>query len=181
MTARMLVAGIGNIFLGDDAFGVAVVEQLSRRDLPPEARIVDFGIRGLDLAYALLDDYEFVLFIDAMPRGGPPGTVYVIEPELHQAGANDPPPTIEMHHMDPVRVLRLAEAMGARIDSVVVIGCEPSACDSEDMQMGMTAAVQAAVAEAADMAELVIRRVLDASPARQSDRSFADLISGKAS
>src|SRR5436309_933525 len=78
---RILVAGIGNIFLGDDAFGVEVAQRLARRPLPDAVRIVDFGTRGLDLAYALLDGYEAVILVDASPRGGPPGTLYVLELE----------------------------------------------------------------------------------------------------
>src|ERR1700758_4827464 len=78
---RILVAGVGNIFLGDDAFGVEVVQRLARRALPDGVRVVDFGIRGLDLVYALLDGYETVVLVDAAPRGGSPGTLYVLEPE----------------------------------------------------------------------------------------------------
>src|SRR5438128_1754175 len=78
----VLVAGVGNIFLGDDAFGVEVAQRLARRPLPAGVRVVDFGIRGLDLAYALLDPYEAVILVDAMPRGEQPGTLYVLEPDL---------------------------------------------------------------------------------------------------
>ena len=77
----VLVAGIGNIFHGDDGFGVAVAQQLAGRGLPPGVRVVDFGIRGLDLVYALLDGYSAAILIDAVERGDPPGTLSVIEPE----------------------------------------------------------------------------------------------------
>src|SRR5581483_3861800 len=86
MSAKVLVAGIGNIFLGDDAFGVEVVRALAQRALPENVRVVDFGIRGLDLTYALLDGYEAVIMVDAAPRGGRPGTLYVIEPAPGGAG-----------------------------------------------------------------------------------------------
>jgi hydrogenase maturation protease len=76
---RVLVACIGNIFLGDDAFGVEVAQRLAGRGLPEGVRVVDFGIRGLDLTFALLDDYEAVILVDATPRGGDPGTLYVLE------------------------------------------------------------------------------------------------------
>src|SRR5881227_271903 len=99
---RVLVAGVGNIFLGDDAFGVEVAQRLLRRGLPDAVRVVDFGIRGLDLTYALLDGYEAVILVDAAPRGGPPGTLYVLEPE--RGGAPDVA-AIETHGMDPVKVL----------------------------------------------------------------------------
>src|SRR5947209_3209759 len=74
-------AGVGNIFLGDDAFGVEVAQRLARRPLPAGVRVVDFGIRGLDLTYALLDPYDAVVLVDAAPRGNAPGTLYVLEPE----------------------------------------------------------------------------------------------------
>ena len=79
---RILVAGIGNIFMGDDAFGVEVARQLSGRDLPAGVRVADFGIRGFDLAYALQDGYETTILIDAYPHGDEPGTLYVVEPDL---------------------------------------------------------------------------------------------------
>src|SRR6516225_7125141 len=79
---RILVAGIGNIFLGDDAFGVEVARRLAARPQPDGVRVADFGIRGIDLTYALLDGYETVILVDATPRGGQPGTLYVIEPDV---------------------------------------------------------------------------------------------------
>ena len=92
MTSRVLVAGVGNIFLGDDAFGVEVVRRLAGqtgRPLPDGVRVIDFGIRGLDLAYALCDGYDAVIVVDAAFRGRPPGTLYVIEPDLNGAAAGD--------------------------------------------------------------------------------------------
>src|SRR3954462_334859 len=95
---RLLIAGVGNIFLGDDAFGVEVVQRLARRPLPEGIRVVDFGIRGLDLAYALLDGYEATILVDALPRGGPPGTLYVLEPELEASSSRAAGvPPIEAH------------------------------------------------------------------------------------
>src|SRR6202030_732892 len=82
MKERILIAGIGNIFLGDDAFGVEVVRRLAARKLPDAIRVVDFGIRGFDLAYALMEGYEITILVDATPRGGQPGTLYTIEPDL---------------------------------------------------------------------------------------------------
>src|SRR5689334_8572384 len=112
---RILVAGIGNIFLGDDAFGVEVAQRLARRAWPEGVRVVDFGIRGLDLAYALLDGYDAAILVDAAPRGGPPGSLYVIEPsEGGPAGQDEvgAGTLIEGHGMDPVKVLRLVAALG---------------------------------------------------------------------
>jgi len=157
---RILIAGIGNIFLGDDAFGVEVAQRLAQRPLPEEVRVVDFGIRGLDLTYALLDGYEAVILVDAVPRGGLPGTLYVIEPERSEA----PVPAgavIETHGMDPVKVLRLVEAMGGKIERLLLVGCEPAPDDAyEDMQSGLSDPVRAAVEEAISLIESLIARLL---------------------
>ena len=85
---RILVAGIGNIFMGDDAFGVEVARRLSQRTLPAGVRVSDFGIRGFDLAYALQDGYETTILIDACPRGEEPGTLFVVEPDLAEISAS---------------------------------------------------------------------------------------------
>ena len=95
---RVLVAGIGNIFLGDDGFGIEVVKRLAGREPPGDVEVRDFGIRGMDLAYALQDDYEVVVFVDATPRGEKPGTVYLIEPEIEEDGGV----VLDTHGMDPV-------------------------------------------------------------------------------
>src|SRR5438105_7090490 len=103
-TPRLLIAGIGNIFLGDDAFGTLVAQRLAQRRWPEEVRVVDFGIRGIDLSYALLDGFEAVILVDAVPRGGAPGTLYVLEPELDEP--SEPANAgmmIEMHDLDPVK------------------------------------------------------------------------------
>lgn len=159
----ILVAGIGNIFLGDDAFGVEVVRRLATRRLPEGVRVVDFGIRGFDLAYALLDGDEAAILIDATPRGGPPGTLYVIEPELdglEEQGA--PEETVEAHTMDPVKVLRLVKAMGGQPKRVLVVGCEPATLDAdENGQIGLSESVRAVVDEAVTLVESVIADLLD--------------------
>lgn len=157
---RLLIAGIGNIFLGDDAFGVEVVQRLAQRKLPEEVKVVDFGIRGLDLTYALLDGYETVILVDALPRGGPPGSLYVLEPERDE-GSETITPSIDMHRMEPLRVLRLAEAMGGKIERLLVVGCEPAPdSDYEDMQTGLSAPVRAAVEEAVALVESLTMRLL---------------------
>jgi hydrogenase maturation protease len=123
---RILVAGIGNVFLGDDGFGVALAGRLARRELPAGVEVVDFGIRGMDLAYAM-DAYDAVLLLDATPRGEAPGTLYVIEPELDEGEA-----AIDTHGMDPVKVLALARALGGTPPRTLVVGCEPQTRMSED-------------------------------------------------
>ncbi|HEY7422781.1 MAG TPA: hydrogenase maturation protease [Gemmataceae bacterium] len=155
---RILVAGIGNIFLGDDAFGVEVIRRLARRALLEKVRVVDFGIRGLDLTYALLDGYEAVILVDAVPRGGAPGTLYVLEPARGEAAEGAP---IEAHSMDPVKVLRLAEAMGGRVERLLLVGCEPTPIsDEEDMREGLSAPVRASVDEAVHLVESLVARLL---------------------
>ncbi len=161
---RVLIAGVGNIFLGDDAFGVEVVRVLARRPLPDGVRVVDFGIRGLDLSYALLDGYEVVILVDATPRGGQPGTVYVLEvepPKVTEAKTTDI--SVEGHNLDPVRVFRLAAAMGSPVRRLLVVGCEPClAGDIEEMAAGLSEPVRAAVGEAIVLIELLVAELLAA-------------------
>ena len=168
MAERILVAGIGNIFLGDDAFGCEVVKRLAGRGMPEGVEVVDFGIRGFDLAYALHDGYEAVIFVDALPRGEEPGTVYLIEPEIEVKGEV----TLDTHGMDPVKVLRLARALGARMPRTLVVGCEPQnipgRCGSQtdpydDMVMELSEPVQAAVEEAANLVKSLVREMAEAN------------------
>src|SRR5207248_2243591 len=129
--------------------------------LPDGVRVVDFGIRGLDLTYSLLDSYEAVVLVDALPRGGPPGTLYVLEVTDEPPPAEDAGPLIETHNMDPVKVLRLAAAMGARVERLLVVGCEPvPLSDDEDMPMGLSDPVRAAVEEAVPLVESLAARLL---------------------
>jgi hydrogenase maturation protease len=159
-TARILIAGIGNIFLGDDAFGVEVARRLAARILPPGVRVVDFGIRGLDLTYALLEDYDRVILVDAVQRGGKPGALYLIEPVTDKAGA------METHEMAPAKVLAAAKAMGAALANVVIVGCEPESFGSEDEpQMGLSRAVEAAATEAVAWIEDMVAKGLEAARA----------------
>jgi hydrogenase maturation protease len=153
---RILVAGIGNIFLGDDAFGSEVAQRLLRRSWPDDVQVADFGIRGLDLTYSLLDGYELVVLIDAVPRGGRPGTLYILEPDAPASTDNGP---MEAHGLDPVKVLRLAASMGATVDRLLLVGCEPTPPGHAD-EMAMSAAVRAAVDEAVPLVESLVVRLL---------------------
>jgi hydrogenase maturation protease len=158
---RVLVAGIGNIFLGDDGFGVEVAKQLSRCDFPASVRVADFGIRGLDLAYALQDGYETTILIDAYPHGEEPGTVYVVEPDLTDPNAGlDQGSFIEPHAMNPVNVLRMASAMHGPLKRVLLVGCEPATFGGEEGQMGLSPSVEAAVDEAVKVVEKLVDKVL---------------------
>jgi hydrogenase maturation protease len=157
---RVLVAGVGNVFLGDDGFGVEVVRRLAGRELPEGVEVADFGIRGLDLAYALQDDYEIVIFVDAIPRGEEPGTVYLIEPEIEEDGEV----VLDTHGMDPVKVMKLARALGANPTRTFVVGCEPQVVasgeeDYDDMLMELSEPVRAAVEEAAKLVESLVEKI----------------------
>jgi hydrogenase maturation protease len=155
---RILVAGIGNIFLGDDAFGVEVARELASRGQPEGVRVVDFGIRGFDLAYALQDDYQMAVLVDATPRGGPPGTLYLLEPDPDGAGEpGDGGGLVETHGMNPMKVLRLVRSLGGPLPSLRVVGCEPATLGSEEEPvMGLSEPVRAAVAEAVRIIESLV-------------------------
>jgi hydrogenase maturation protease len=158
---RILIAGIGNIFFGDDAFGVEVAKRVGRRPLPEGVRVVDFGIRGLDLTYALLEDYAAVILVDAVARGGRPGTLYVLEPELSAPGAADAPgPMVELHALEPEKVLRLSRALGSKLERILLVGCEPGPpTQDDDLQMGMSEPVHHAVEEAVRLIESLVARI----------------------
>lgn len=182
-TRRFLVAGIGNLFLGDDGFGVAVARRLALRPQPPGVEVVDFGIRGMDLVHALQRDYDGVVLVDATPRGGRPGTLYVIEPEPGDGGEA----TFQAHGLDPLRALRLARALGARLDSarVRIVGCEPARVPDADaapetMTMELSAPVRGALEGALALVEAVLGELgapapggdaphVDAPPTRRED------------
>lgn len=143
--ARVLVAGIGNVFLGDDGFGVEVVRQLARRPVPPGVDIVDFGIRGMDLVYALQRPYAGVVFVDAAPNGQAPGTLTVLDPQLPDGDTV----TVQTHGMDPVAALGLARQFGPVPAYRRVVCCEPATvlaeARDEDLEMALSPAVRAAV------------------------------------
>jgi hydrogenase maturation protease len=151
--APLLIAGIGNIFFGDDAFGCEVAQELARRPIPDGVEVCDYGIRGYDLAYALMDGRDAIL-LDTVSRGGEPGTLYLIEPSFDDLGDEDAPP--DGHSLDPVSVLRMIRSFGGRPGRLFLVGCEPSQLESEDGEMGLSEKVQAAVPQAIDMVESVI-------------------------
>jgi hydrogenase maturation protease len=140
---KTLVACIGNIFLGDDAFGCEVAKQLAVRELPAGVEVHDFGIRGMDLAYALQDGYETVVFVDAAIRGEAPGTVSLLEPEVDLDEV-----VLDTHGMDPVRVLGLARALGGPAPRVLVVACEPETIVRGEHDGDLVGGLSAPVAEA---------------------------------
>jgi hydrogenase maturation protease len=161
---RMLIAGVGNIFLGDDGFGVEVAGRLAHADLPGWVRVADYGISGMHLAYDLAEGYETTILIDAAPRGDVPGTVYVIEPEIGKTPANRGNPLLDAHGMQPDVVFGMLDLLGADAGRVLVVGCEPA---SVEEGIGLSPPVTAAVDEA-------VRIVLDLVRAAGADGESAD-------
>jgi hydrogenase maturation protease len=149
----VLIAGIGNIFMGDDAFGVEVARRLMARPLPASVRVADFGIRGIDLTYALLEERDLTILVDAVQRGGAPGTLYTIEPLLDKSAP------LQTHEMAPARALAAAKSLGASLKNVIIVGCEPESFGSEEEpQMGLSRVVEAAVSQAVEMIEAMAVR-----------------------
>jgi hydrogenase maturation protease len=151
---RVLVAGIGNVFLGDDGFGVALADRVARRELPAGVEVVEYGIRGMDLAYALHDGWDAVVLLDATPRGGAPGTLYVIEPDLSEGE-----PGVDAHGMNPLAVLALARALGGPLPRILVVGCEPQTVmrgDEEDVVAAISEPVRAALDEGVRVVEALL-------------------------
>src|SRR6478609_7352894 len=154
---RILVAGIGNIFFGDDAFGCEVATELAKRPLPEGVNVRDFGIRSYDLAYAMMEDYELIIFIDALSRGEAPGTLYLIEPELNKNKLDEAEAkVVNAHSMSPVRVLQLVRSLGGQPGKLYVVGCEPGVLESDDGRMGLSERVAAAVEPAVNMIQKLI-------------------------
>ena len=154
----ILIAGVGNIFLGDDGFGCEVVRRLSARARPIDAHVVDFGIRGFDLAYALMEGYKLTIMVDATPRGGAPGTVYAIEPDLKDLDQfESQATTIETHAMNPMRVLAFVKSMGGNLNRIIIVGCEPeTASENAGGDLALSEPVSAAVDEAIALIELLV-------------------------
>jgi hydrogenase maturation protease len=163
---RILIACIGNIFLGDDGFGVEVARRLLQRGsayYPKGVQVVDFGIRGIELAYALLDERDVLVLVDAVPRGGTPGTLYLIEPDLTaldmQKGAEAERIALDAHSMDPLKVLAFARTLGAKPISTLLVGCEPAVPVNDgyaEMQIGLSQPVEAAIEKAVNMIDELV-------------------------
>ena len=135
---RVLVAGIGNIFFGDDGFGVEVARQLASTP-PPGASVIDFGIRGVHLAYELLVPTDLLVVIDLAPRGGAPGSLYLIDPAVDAAPARA---AQDAHGMNLPAVFDSVLAMGGQLPTIRIVGCEPEAIEA---RLGLSPRVAAAV------------------------------------
>ena len=146
----ILVAGVGNIFLGDDGFGVEVVTRMRGRAVPDGVKVADFGIRGVHLAYELLEGYDLVVLVDTVTLGDAPGPVTVLEPEADGRGEVQP----DAHDLDPVAVMGLLTDLGGSVGRMLVVGCQPA--DVQE-QMGLSPPVAAAVEDAIRVVEDLVR------------------------
>ena len=148
---RILIAGIGNMFLGDDGFGVEVARRIEPGMLPPDVAAVDYGIRGVHLAYDLLDgDVEVLIMVDALPTGDPPGTVTLLElDEAARAELTAEPTTVDSHAMNPQAVIAALHALGGRMGRIFVVGCQPL---SLEPRIGLSPPVAGAVEPALGLA-----------------------------
>jgi hydrogenase maturation protease len=158
MSNRIVVAGVGNVFLGDDGFGVEVIRHLAGRRVPVGVDVVDVGIRGVHLAYDLLDGCALLVLVDTAARGQPPGTVSVIEVEQppvdSQSGVPVRPP-LDPHGMAPDEVFALLTRLGGTPSRTLVVACEPA-----DLTPGMDLSepVRAAVPRAVELVESILAR-----------------------
>jgi hydrogenase maturation protease len=162
MAARVLVAGIGNLFLGDDGFGPEVVRRLAEQHaLPPGVQVIDYGIRGMHLAYDLLDPCDALVLVDALPGGGAPGEVVVFEVDPDDLGGGE----FDAHGMNPVAMLAGVARLGGTLPATYVVGCRVADVDEG---IGLSAPVAAAVPDAVDAVRTLVGRLTAAAGNRRS-------------
>ncbi len=157
--SKILVAGIGNIFLGDDAFGSEVARRLMHETLPGQVRVMDFGIRSYDLAYAMMDGYDVTILVDITSQGQAPGTVSLIAPDLNQLNELDER-MADAHSLNPVRVLQMLQAFGSLPGKLYLIGCEPAILEVEDGQIGLSETVERSVPQAIELIKSLVNDLL---------------------
>jgi hydrogenase maturation protease len=159
MTRAVLVAGIGNIFLSDDGFGVEVAGRLAAQSFPPGVRVADFGIRGVHLAYELLDGYDALVLIDAVAMGDAPGTLAVIEPEAGASlgSGDDQGAVVDAHSMSPEVVLGTLAHLGGTVEQIYVVGCQPASLGEG---IGLSPSVAAAVDDAVELCRDLIADIM---------------------
>jgi hydrogenase maturation protease len=157
--ARIFVVGVGNIFLGDDAFGVEVATRMRRQPMRDGVRVDEYGIRGVHLAYELLEgSYDLVILVDTLDLGEDPGTISVFEPELGDAGDVAP----DAHDLEPASVMGLLAGLGGSVGRMLVVGCQPGALGE---QMGLSAPVEAAIDEAIRVVDELVQEQLSTTSA----------------
>lgn len=161
---RTLVAGIGNVFLGDDGFGCAVVRKLVEAYLPEHVHAVDYGIRGVHLAYDILDGYDALIVVDALPAGQQPGTLRTLEVGNEHL---DPASGVDAHSMHPAAVLSNVTALGGTLPRTFVVGCEPATTAET---MGLSETVAASVGPAAEFVWSLLTGELGYSSSQKQER-----------
>jgi hydrogenase maturation protease len=169
---RILIAGIGNIFLGDDGFGCEVAHRLTVRGVPDGVTVADFGVRSYDLAFALTDNFDAVILVDAVGRGSSPGTLYLIEPRVEDPGRPENE-SLEAHTMDPVAVIHMARCLGNVCGKLFLVGCEAAVCGNDENQMGLSAVVREVLPEAVAMIDSLVGDLLGQN---QAEREIAGFI-----
>ena len=146
---QILVAGIGNAWMRDDAFGGLVAQRLTETELPPGVGVFDFGTGGLDLAYEVMRGYDALILVDVSRQGGDPGTLYVMEPDPDEIEPIEDGQVVNPHGMDPQTVLRFVKTVGGWPGKVMVVACEPSVV--EEMGLGVSSEVEGAVKRAVSL------------------------------
>ena len=170
MSRRVLIAGIGNIFLQDDGFGVEVVRRLGAETLSDGVRVADFGIRGVHLAYEILDGgYDAVILVDAAPRGDEPGTVYLIEPDIETADTQESV-CLDAHGMDPQVVLQTIKSLGGMRGRLYIVGCEPQETDEG---IGLSEPVSRGVEEAIRLVHKLVQDLSGGNSSEELDVNIA--------
>jgi hydrogenase maturation protease len=155
---RILIAGVGNIFHGDDGFGCEVVRQLKRCSLPDDVTATDFGIRSYDLAHALADGYDAVILVDVLPGNGQPGTVHVLEPDLDQL-LESSAAAADAHSMNPLTALQTAQNAGGIQSKLFVVGCEPSTLEDDEGSMVLSEPVYNALPKAIEAIQQLVHEI----------------------
>ena len=166
----ILIAGIGNIFNGDDGFGCETVAELKGVNFPDEVTVIDFGIRSYDLAYALTNGHDAVILVDAVPQGKAPGTVYLIEPDvgnLDKVG----PSTIDPHSMNPVSAIQMAQSVGIIKAKLFLVGCEPAVLENDGEEIVLSEPVRRAVPQAVATVRTLVEEILSEDKGRAENIS----------
>jgi hydrogenase maturation protease len=157
VSEAILVACIGNLFLGDDGFGVEAARALTAAGMGPDVMVVDYGIRGLDLAYAMIEDWRAVVLVDAIQRGGSAGTLYLLQPGERNKGEGV---GLDPHSMAPASVLAMARSQGEVTAEIFIVGCEPLDFGDElEGRMGLSEPVMTAIPEAVAMVRDLVERL----------------------
>lgn len=161
---RILIAGMGNVLCADDGFGVVVAEALAARTLPPRVRVVEVGIGGMHLVQELMAGWDALIIIDAVERGAPPGTLFVLEPEPAEAVRPDQAwaELSDIHYTVPAQVLAMAQALGVLPARVLIVGCQGAAVD--ELRLDLSAPVRTAVTGALDTIEALVAQLHAAEP-----------------